>query len=190
MNCFEPSHSARIRWTFGLNLRWTFLRNRGGPHHSAIIVNIARIQPNSAEYTGFDPPDVGEVSHLGEGMHLGEVIHPDAMSSIQYVVLWQFKQWFLLTGSSTLTVQTRYSQVYPKTQVLTTEVHLSTYHSIRSSSGGIRIYFLWWLCLFSVFLAHTNLRQAQFSPQSVLAVAIQPMLLWTKGDYRRIQRIK
>jgi hypothetical protein len=46
-------HSGSIRGEFGVNSA----RKRGGPHHSVIFVNLARIQPNSAEYRGFDPPD-------------------------------------------------------------------------------------------------------------------------------------
>jgi hypothetical protein len=45
----------------------------------------------------------GEASHPGEGMHLpvGEVMRRDTMSTMQYMVLvWQFKRWFLLTGST------------------------------------------------------------------------------------------
>jgi hypothetical protein len=38
--------------------------------------------------------------------------------------------------------------------------------------------------------AHTNLRRAQFSSQSVLAVALQPILLGGNGYYGWIQRLK
>jgi hypothetical protein len=40
-------------------------QNRGRPHHSAIFVNLARIEPNRAEYRGFGPPD-SDVEELFE----------------------------------------------------------------------------------------------------------------------------
>jgi len=50
-------HSTRIRWTFGEHSVWTFPQFRGRPKHSAIFMNIARIEPNRADYSGFGPLD-------------------------------------------------------------------------------------------------------------------------------------